>query len=373
MKKFLAFLLTVSLAHADTLLNNVKISGTTKLAGATSGTIEITPPSVSGTTVITWPGSSGTLLLTNGSGASLTGIPTLGGTNTWTAANTFSAALTGTSISLSGAITSAGVSSSADVVITNGGGFVSFGTSTFRQTGAFASVVTITGATNITWPVSGTLYGTQVGSITSAQLASSLSDETGTGAVVLANSPAIVTPTIADFTNATHNHTNAAGGGQLSLTAAVSGTLPVANGGTGQTVWGKFRAHKNGTNQTMTAGAQAQVTFGTEEFDTNNEFASNTHTISRTGYVHYSVNVTISGMIFDESAILILLDNGTEVRRWRVYAAYGSATNPTTSFGDDFAVTSGHTMTIELYMSSAVNRDIDGTAARTDWSGFYLQ
>jgi hypothetical protein len=43
----------------------------------------------------------------------------------------------------------------------------------------------------------------------------------------------LTTPTIADFTNATHGHANAAGGGQLSLTAAVTGTLPIANGGTG--------------------------------------------------------------------------------------------------------------------------------------------
>jgi hypothetical protein len=43
----------------------------------------------------------------------------------------------------------------------------------------------------------------------------------------------LTTPTISNFTNAAHNHSNAAGGGQLSLTTAVSGILPPANGGTG--------------------------------------------------------------------------------------------------------------------------------------------
>jgi hypothetical protein len=43
----------------------------------------------------------------------------------------------------------------------------------------------------------------------------------------------LTTPTIGDFSNATHDHEDAAGGGQLSLTAAVSGILPPANGGTG--------------------------------------------------------------------------------------------------------------------------------------------
>lgn len=55
----------------------------------------------------------------------------------------------------------------------------------------------------------------------SASLRSALSDETGTGAAVFAASPTIVTPTIASLANANHNHTNAAGGGQLT-TAALS-------------------------------------------------------------------------------------------------------------------------------------------------------
>jgi hypothetical protein len=54
---------------------------------------------------------------------------------------------------------------------------------------------------------------------TSAQLASVISDETGTGSLVFGTNPTIVTPTIASFTNATHNHTNAAGGGTLTSAA----------------------------------------------------------------------------------------------------------------------------------------------------------
>lgn len=49
---------------------------------------------------------------------------------------------------------------------------------------------------------------------------------TGTGSVVLATSPTIVTPTIASFTNATHNHQNAAGGGTLAQ-AAIQPILPI--------------------------------------------------------------------------------------------------------------------------------------------------
>src|SRR5712691_1296028 len=42
----------------------------------------------------------------------------------------------------------------------------------------------------------------------------------------------LTTPTIGDFTNATHTHQNAAGGGTLSAAAIASGTLALARGGT---------------------------------------------------------------------------------------------------------------------------------------------
>lgn len=68
------------------------------------------------------------------------------------------------------------------------------------------------------------------GHVTAASSASS----TGSNEVVRKTSPTIVTPTIADFTNATHNHANAAGGGQLT-DAALSAAVGIAKGGTGQT------------------------------------------------------------------------------------------------------------------------------------------
>ena len=61
--------------------------------------------------------------------------------------------------------------------------------------------------------------------------------ETGTAVLVAATqtltNKTLTTPTIGDFSSAQHSHANAAGGGQLSLTTAVSGVLPAANGGTG--------------------------------------------------------------------------------------------------------------------------------------------
>lgn len=56
-------------------------------------------------------------------------------------------------------------------------------------------------------------------SFASSSLFSSLSDPSGTGFVVFNSSPTIVTPTIASFANANHNHTNSAGGGTLTSSA----------------------------------------------------------------------------------------------------------------------------------------------------------
>lgn len=65
----------------------------------------------------------------------------------------------------------------------------------------------------------------QFAATTSAQLLGVISDETGSGLLVFGTNPVLTTPFIGSFTNSQHSHTNAAGGGTLDTSAIASGTF----------------------------------------------------------------------------------------------------------------------------------------------------
>jgi hypothetical protein len=122
-----------------------------------------------------------------------------------------------------------------------------------------------------------------------------------------------------------------------------------------------FRAYI-ATGQTITSGSQQKVTFGSETFDTNGNFASSTFTPNVEGYYQLNATVRISGSSGTGEVMITIWKNGSEYSRGTNEQGTEQGNNFYSMQVSDIAYANGTTDYFEIYIQQTSGGSRDTTA-----------
>lgn len=175
----------------------------------------------------------------------------------------------------------------------------------------------------------GTGVATFLGTPSSANLRSALTDETGTGSAVFATSPTLVTPLLGTPTSGVA--TNLTG---LPLSTGVTGTLPVANGGTGVTTSTGTGNNVLSASPTLTGdvtlNAQGDLRFAD---------ADSSNWVAFQAPATVAANVTWTLPAADGTSAQVLSTNGSGTLSW---ATAGGGSSQWTTTGSNIYYNTGN-------------------------------
>lgn len=148
--------------------------------------------------------------------------------------------------------------------------------------------------------------------------------------------------------------------GAFSVASTVSSTGVYVNNK--QAVNGPaFRAYIDGS-QAITSGSQQKVTFGSETFDTNSNFASSTFTPTVEGYYQLNATVRIAGPSGTGEIMITIWKNGSEYARGTNEGGTEQGASWYSMQVSDIAYANGTTDYFEIYIQQTSGSNKDTTA-----------